>query len=82
MEISTSRALLLNQNHPLRTIGALHQREQAWIGSTRHVLDEALDKSHPLLERVKFLAIYANNLDEFFIVGSRVSSAPDLQKAC
>jgi polyphosphate kinase len=63
---------------------AFSNRELSWIDFNLRVLEEARDTSHPTLERMKFLAITASNLDEFFevrIAGLAQATAEGVEQA-
>jgi polyphosphate kinase len=53
---------------PLDAPSLYINRELSWLAFNERVLDQARDPRHPLLERIKFLAIVGSNLDEFFMI--------------
>lgn len=53
-------------------------RELSWLDFNKRVIEEAMDPTVPVLERLKFLSIYDTNLEEFFMV--RIGSLTDISK--
>lgn len=75
---------------PMLPASNLIDRELSWLSFNERVLDLAADPSTPLLERVRFMAIFSSNLDEFYMVrvasvlsnledGSLMTASPDIE---
>src|ERR1700720_4144764 len=61
------RGALVSMTEPATNSPAPLDRDVSWLEFNQRVLHEALDERTPPLERLKFLAIFSSNLDEFFM---------------
>lgn len=68
MVIDNIKHMLGNSPQDLSDPDLYLNRELSWLKFNDRVLEEALDQTHPLFERIKFLAIFSSNLDEFFMI--------------